>query len=160
MTTKSPKYTKELMEDVGKHPDWRERTSLKALTLRVKGLDYEDIGDQLGITRAVAYELVWERIKDVHTTEMWQFFWVLENERLNRMLSEMEKHRDKDGRLKVNAANTILKVMDQRAKLLGLNAPERHVVTSEDEVTPAKVREAFSKHFGNKYVEPEKPAVH
>jgi hypothetical protein len=49
----------------------------------------------------------------------------------------------------MRAVDRVVKVQERRAKLLGLDAPERHELsTVESELTPARVRELAQEQFG------------
>ena len=96
----------------------------QALALRAEGLSYQKIGDRMGVARATAYK------------------WV--NRALDRLLERLPEEAARVRRLElerldamqralwdqamggdVKAINTILRIMERRAKLLALDAPER-----------------------------------
>lgn len=98
----------------------RERMA-KALEYRRAGLDYRTIGERLGVSHTIAHHdvrdalhlLVAEPAEDVRRLEL---------ERLDVLLrvalDKAIRHKD------MRAVETVLKIMDRRAKYLGLDVPE------------------------------------
>lgn len=116
-----------------------EQLRMKALDLRGEGKSYRKVADALGISVAYAHELVIAGLDElmVQSTESAEQVKVLELQRLDdlldRLLMKMALQRREmvtaNGQ-KVQVPNpdentvaAILKVMERRAKMLGLDAP-------------------------------------
>jgi AcrR family transcriptional regulator len=103
----------------------------EALELRKHGLSMREIAKRLGVGVATIHEdirqalasAIAENVKEAESLR------TLEIERLDMYLSSMEKKlREGD-----TAAITVaLRIAEQRAKLLGLNAPERREITGDN----------------------------
>jgi hypothetical protein len=116
-----------------RHPQKVNRATLRsqkrqaqALELRRTGATYLQIAQALGVAKGSAYRLVAEALVST-LREPAEAVRALELERLDLLTRKLEP--------RINAGddkamNTMLKVMDHRAKLLGLFAPV--VVTSPD----------------------------
>jgi hypothetical protein len=130
----------------------------KALELRKDGLTYTQIAERLGISRSTAHKHV---TRGLHRTrqEPADELRRLEAERLNQLWAEAmavlrRRHvlvqsgkvvKDDDGQPitddgpLLQATTTLLRVMERRARLLGLDAPARHEVLTLD-VIDAEIR--------------------
>lgn len=101
---------------------------LEALELRKAGNSYAEIANALGYkTSSGAYRAVMTALKKTlqdPSEEVRQ----LEIERLDAMLMAMWEKRDKP-----MYADRILRIMERRAKLLGLDAPTKTDLTSKGE---------------------------
>ncbi len=112
----------------------------KSLELRMAGYTYEKIGEELGITAQAAFAAVKraitnqakKRSEDVETYRQMQLH------QLDKLQSSLW---DKAINGDVNAVDRILKILDRRAKLLGIDAEKDehiipsvtiHVVTDQD----------------------------
>ncbi len=122
-----------------------------AATLRLKGRTYQEIGDEFGVADATAYDMVARAWKDlpIESTEQ-----LLANEMAKLDYLEAKAHEimtkhhayvtpagkvvSLDGEILTDdgpvlqAMNTLLKIADRRAKLLGLNAPTRTELTGRN----------------------------
>ena len=92
---------------------------LQALDLRRKGGTYAQIAQTMGVVKATAFNLVQEALITT-IQEPSDAVRALEMERLDFLTQKLEA-RIQAGEDK--AINTLLKVMDHRARLLGLFAP-------------------------------------
>jgi transcriptional regulator len=99
---------------------------LKALELRKAGVSYDEIANALGFKwRSSAFAAVKRALKEVKR-EPCQELIVLEAERLDKMQTALwakAQHGD------YGAIDRILKIMQRRAELLGLDAPEKVALT-------------------------------
>jgi hypothetical protein len=98
----------------------------RALELRRFGASYQDIADQLGFSgRGAAYNAVILELQRV-AREPAEAVLKLELERLDRMLlGIMAKASDPEERGQYGAIDRALKIMDRRARYLGLDAPKQ-----------------------------------
>jgi len=96
-----------------------------ALELRRKGCSYPKIADALGVSLSTAYRYVNNALERLANERKIEGEKVLDLEiaRLDRMCEAIMDKVD-DGSL--DHIDTMLKLMDRRAKLLGLNAPSKH----------------------------------
>ena len=103
---------------------------IQALELRKAGATYEQIGKQLGITKQAAYKHVKKALDAMNDTIREQADDVrnIEVERLDKLWFVMYKQALSGNQ---GAVDRCLKIMDRRAKLLGLDAPEKQETTGE-----------------------------
>ena len=104
----------------------------QALELRKMGLTFRKIGAQMGVSEAYAHELVTKELTRLskERAESAEHVMRLELDRLDD-LYERARHRaeyDPEGR----ALSNCLRIMERRAKLLGLDAPTRVEQTGEN----------------------------
>ena len=125
----------------------------KAAELRSRSVTYQQIGDFLGMTRQAAHQAVQRAIRDIPKDgaeetlrlelEKLDFlerklFIIMEKEHLR--VSNSGKVVTVDGELILDdgpvmqAIQGLLKVSERRAKLLGINAPEKHEFITLDTV--------------------------
>lgn len=104
------------LQRAGKATVRHQERQVKALELRRKGETYQAIANALGVTRGCAHGLVQGALVDT-LREPAEAVRALELERLD-FLSQKLETRIKAGEDK--AINTLLRVMDHRARLLGL----------------------------------------
>lgn len=99
---------------------------LRALELRRAGLTYQQIGDQMGITRQAANQLIRRVMNETlsKTAESAQVAVCLELERLDEWQVQVIREMRKGNVLP--AVDRLLKIAERRAKLLGLDAPKQH----------------------------------
>ena len=94
-------------------------------------MTYDQIGEALGITRQSAHKAVQKALQEIQqrTAEEATELRALECERLDEMgrglWAEARKGNPK-------AVEKMLKVMERRAKLIGLDAPTKHAATNTD----------------------------
>ena len=104
---------------------------LQALDLRKAGFTYRAIGDRLGVDYTTAYKDVQSELKRLSALaldsagELRQ----MELERLDMLTKGLESMAAVG---KPDAVSAYLRVMERRAKLLGLDAPVRQEVTGAD----------------------------
>lgn len=106
----------------------------KAIALRIAGLEYQQIADRLGYaSRGAAYTDI-NRALEQHVAEMRSSAEVLRQQELARLdrLQASLWPQAVAGDNKV--AETILRIIDRRCKLLGLDAPTKHEVVTLDAV--------------------------
>lgn len=107
----------------------RER-ELKALEMRKAGATFEQIGNALGITPQGAHRAVKRALRRIieKSDEAAEEIRRLELERLDAMLLALWPQA-KRGNL--GAVDRILRIMERRAKLLGLDAPKAVDITTD-----------------------------
>ena len=112
-------------------PEERPVVLIKALELRRKGWSYPKIADELGVALSTAYRYVNNELERLANERHIEGEKVLDIElaRLDR-LTEAIMERCEDGSL--DHIDTMMKLMDRRAKLLGLNAPTKHAHLIDD----------------------------
>jgi hypothetical protein len=95
------------------------------MELRRKGYSYPKIADELGVSLGTAYKYVNVELERLAAERKMEGEKVLEMElaRLDRV-TEAIMEKCEDGSL--DHIDTLMKLMDRRAKLLGLNAPSKH----------------------------------
>jgi len=100
----------------------------KALEMRKAGATYMQIGNALGISNVAAHKHVMAALKVLteKTIEDASEVLRLELERLDQLQLQLWT-KAKQGHL--GSIDRILKVMDRRAKLLGIDAPEKRELT-------------------------------
>lgn len=107
----------------------------QALLLRRSGLSYTRIGEQMGITRQAAHALVKKALAEIQASleETGKEIITLEVERLDRMTEALwDKVIDGD----TTAIEKNLKIMERRAKLLGLDSPTKIAPTDPSGKNP------------------------
>ena len=104
---------------------------LKALELRKAGVGYDEIAKALGFKwKSGAFAAVKRALKEVKR-EPCQELIVLEAERLDKMQTALWA---KAIRGDYGAVDRILRIMERRAELLGLDAPEKQEVSGTLEI--------------------------
>lgn len=96
----------------------------KALNLRRAGLTFQEIGDTIGCTRGYAYKLVSRALQEyrTETEEAVKDLRATECARIDQVLRGIWP-KAINGNL--GAIDRFVKLTDQRAKLLGINAPTK-----------------------------------
>jgi hypothetical protein len=104
---------------------------LEAFALRKAGASYTQIGAKLGFSPAAAYAAVVAHLRELaeKTNEITEDVRRLEIERLDAMLLGLWQQAAQGNEVKVDR---VIKIMDQRAKLLGLYAPEKHEIATHE----------------------------
>lgn len=94
---------------------------IDALALRKRGATYDEIGKALGITRQSAHALVKTAMDDLReqASDGAAEVMVLELERLDRMFAGLYPDAANGN---VQAVNAVLRIMERRARMLGLDA--------------------------------------
>jgi hypothetical protein len=108
----------------------RSERATRALDLRKAGTTYREIGRELGCSEQRAHQIVTEELQRLNARrgEAAAEVCRLELERLDAMLAGLwPKAKKGDAR----AVEKVLAVMARRAKLLGLDAPERRELTGK-----------------------------
>ena len=106
----------------------RERQSLD---LRLTGLTYREIGEELKITEQGAYKAViraLEKIKD-KIEEKAEEVVIIEIQRLDKLFLIAFKKAERGD---LSAIDRCLRIMERRAKLLGLDTPSKHELTGAE----------------------------
>lgn len=102
----------------------------QAVALRLSGATYESIGEAIGVSAPAAFKLVKTALEklaketDTDAVPLRE----LELQRLDRLQFGLWK-KAQNGDLQ--AVDRALKIMERRAKLLGIDAPEKHIITPE-----------------------------
>lgn len=97
----------------------------EAMHFRVKGLSYEKIGEQMGITMQAAHKLVQHGLSAtrIQLAEDVESVREVELQRLDLAIAVVMEHLEaKD----VTATAHLVKLQERRAKLLGLDAPDKY----------------------------------
>ena len=107
----------------------RER-EIKALELRKAGATYVQIAEALGISRAGAHKVVLRALArlEKEAGEEAEHLRRLEIERLDAMLLAIWPHVKKGS---LGAIDRAIRIMERRAKLLGLDAPTKADIQGE-----------------------------
>lgn len=110
-----------------RHENWE-----RALDLRLRGLSYPKIADELGCGLATAHRWVQEALER-SIDEPARDIIKIELKRLDKMLESIEEiaANAEDDDVKLRAHDRILKVQERRAKLLGLDSPVQVEVKTE-----------------------------
>lgn len=98
---------------------------IKVLELRRSGLTFEEIAKEVGLSRngvVMGYKRAMKRALIRAGSEELRDIELDRLDRLQRAVWERAMNAD------LPAVQTVLRIMEQRAKLLGLNAPETHKV--------------------------------
>jgi len=103
----------------------------KALEFRRAGLSYDKIGEQLQISKTQAYRLVTKALEELasEARDEAELVRVLELERLDRMLLGLWT-KATAGHL--GSVEKVLKIMERRAKLIGLDKPTKVAATDPE----------------------------
>lgn len=118
----------------------------QALALRVSGASYEQVANAVGFAhKSGAQHCIDAAIKDIYREPAKNLI-QLECARLDAMLLGLwQKARQGD----TQAVTTVIRIMDRRAAFLGLDAPEKHIVSpGQPEATPAEARKLMQESFG------------
>jgi hypothetical protein len=115
-----------------KLPPWRvkiKQRQQQALELRKGGATYLEIGAALGVTKQRAYSVVMAAVDDLNgiLKETAVTIRAIELERLDSMQMGLWPQR-KNPRV----VDTLLRIAERRARLLGLDAPVRTALTDAD----------------------------
>ena len=123
----------------GPDPSAVERRA-QALELRKRGMSYRQIGQELGVSRNTAHKYVTAELDELRaeTRVSAEQLRDLELERLDQYLARLQP-KIEDGDEKAIA--TALRVQERRAKLTGLDAPQRTEVTIGGESVIDRLRE-------------------
>jgi len=114
----------------------------RAVELRKLGMSYQEIGKQLGISAQAAHKTVQKAMTEVKARQ--------EDDAKIAKTLELEKLDNVEMRLwtesktaAVPAFNTMLKVFERRARLMGLDAPVKHASTNIEgtETIDQRIRE-------------------
>ena len=121
----------------------------EAVDLRLQGMTYREIGQELGVTPTRARQLVAEALAAIEkdTAESAEELRRLELDRLDQLQSGLWEAAA-GGNLK--AVGAALKIMERRARLVGLDAPTRtenaHGHSYLDQLSDAELREEARRH--------------
>lgn len=125
----------------------RINKKLRALEMRRQGRSIPDIARTLELAYRTAQAYIEEALKECVTREV-DLLRQLECQRLDEYLEKLKPRIDRGDEKAVNAA---LRVSEQRARLLGLNAPIRvegtfHEETEQDRELQEMIREAQARN--------------
>jgi predicted DNA-binding protein (UPF0251 family) len=98
----------------------------RAVRLRLEGLTYREVGEQLGIGRKMAARVVQRGLNAVARESAAELI-ALDNERLDMLWRAMWPKAEAGS---APHAMVCLKALERRARLLGLDAPSRSEVTA------------------------------
>ena len=103
-----------------------------AVAMRREGATYEHIANHLGVSTTAAHKHVTRALESIQaaTEKEVDLYRALEGERLDAMQAAIWPQAVEEGDLK--AIDRILKLMERRAKLLGLDAPTKVAATTVD----------------------------
>ncbi|MGI9273858.1 MAG: sigma factor-like helix-turn-helix DNA-binding protein [Endozoicomonas sp.] len=103
----------------------------KAIELRTLGLSYQQIGDQLGVTKSAAYKAVSKSLQDIEeeTHKLAKLNKTLDLQRLDWIIREAMKLALKGD---LHAMDRIMKAIDRRMKIYGFEAPQKIAYTTPD----------------------------
>ena len=96
----------------------------QALELRRAGLGYEAIGAQLGLGKSQAHRLVKRALEEARA-QVTANADELRSEELSRLDGMLQGLWPRARKGEVSAVDRVLKIAERRAKLLGLDAPEK-----------------------------------
>ena len=102
-----------------------------ALRLRSLGFSYQAIADQMGVTKATAYNRC-QRALAAIPAEAVDEFRRLEGQRLDLLLEKAMEKALSEEKGALFAIDRVLAIMDRRAKLMGLDAPIKTEVITLD----------------------------
>lgn len=109
----------------------------EALEYRKQGFSYVAIGAAMGISGPYAYELVTGALREM-VREPGEDIIAMELSRLDDMLTAIYGHAVKGD---IAAIDRVLKVGERRAKILGLDAPDKTELTNPDgSLAPREIR--------------------
>lgn len=111
----------------------REKSALnrlEAMKLRMAGKTYQQIGDSIGVSRSRAHRYVMRELDELRKkgSEAAAALRQLEDARLDELQSGLWP-RALEG--DVPAAHAVLRIMERRARLHGLDEPEKHEVKGD-----------------------------
>ncbi|WP_422473334.1 hypothetical protein [Endozoicomonas sp. ALB032] len=103
----------------------------KSLELRTLGLSYQQIGDQLSVSKTAAYKAVKNALQEIQeeTRQLAKLNKTLDLQRLDWIIREAMKLALKGD---LQAMDRIMKAIDQRAKIYGFEAPQKIAHTTPD----------------------------
>lgn len=114
----------------------REREN-QALEMKLAGLSYAEIAKQMGYTRQAAWKAVWRRLNEFPAENAAELR-KLENARYDKLQARAWLKMQQGD---IKAMQIITSIMQQRARLNGLNAPERVELEGEFERWLVVIRE-------------------
>ena len=99
----------------------------KALRMRKAGNTYRVIGEELGCTEQRVWQIVNGELKRINAqcSELAEGMLRLELERLDSLWKETYDTATGGGDKAIPAASVCLKILERRAKMLGIDAPEK-----------------------------------
>jgi hypothetical protein len=130
-----------------KYKDLNEtERQLKSLELRRTGAHYSDIATALGCSKATAYRDVKRHLDDVRQEcrEKAEEINDIELERLDTALAAIWTKVEQGD---CKSIETMLKIMERRAKMLGLDSPDKHEVRA-GVATPEEAAQLVRQLFG------------
>ncbi|MBA1444801.1 MAG: hypothetical protein FE835_07870, partial [Gammaproteobacteria bacterium] len=124
---------------------------LSALQMRKEGRTYREIGKGLGITGTAAYGLVRRAVDSMlkKSFEEAEMIVALENERLDGYLFALN---DKIQKGSTQAIGQALKIMERRARLLGLDKPSKIAPTDPEGNEPYEPNGTYFSFLGCPFI--------
>ena len=133
--------------EIARNPETMKRDA-KAAELRAQRMTYQQIGDELGITRQSAHEAVKRAMNDIvergragteaaiemelaNLDAVFEGYLEIAQKRHAHLTNKGDVREFEDDTIILNAYNGLIKVSESRRKLLGLNAPTRTEVTGK-----------------------------
>lgn len=103
------------------------RKEQQIVALRASGATWTEVGRALGMDRSNAHKMGLRALRREHSEAVDDLRRV-EGETLNRLQRAVQTEATTGN---LAAVDRLLRIMERRARLFGLDAPQRHVVTSE-----------------------------
>ena len=126
--------------------EWVRRREAEALRLRTEGLSYREVGDQLGVGETMSRRIVQRALRRLLVEPANEVI-ALECQRLDLLMSAaMPRALAGSARW----AEVAIRVMERRARLLGLDAPTRsevHVLSLEEQEALDREIEALLEQY-------------
>lgn len=96
----------------------------RAMSLRLENMSYREIAKEMGVAKGTAHRYVRAAVKLLQEkySEKAEMIVVLEMNKLDKLEKALQKEARKGD---IKASTTILKIMERRARLIGLDAPAR-----------------------------------
>jgi hypothetical protein len=126
--------------------EWVRRREAEALRLRTAGFSYREVGDQLGVGETMSRRIVQRALRRVLVEPGIEVI-ALECQRLD-LLTSAAMPRALAG--SARWAEVAIRVMERRARLLGLDAPTRsevHVMTADEQEALDREIEALLEQY-------------
>ena len=126
----------------------------QAVTLRLAGQTYQAISDVMGVTKGGVYKMVKNSMERTikHTDESVEILKEIELHRLDRLYARMFPLAEQGS---MGAVDRCLKIMERRARLLGLDAPVKTDFSlHQDEPVTFVINTMVEDAEGNKLIPP------
>ena len=108
----------------------RNKRIEKAVKLRESGLSYQEVGEEMSVTKSTAWGYVKKALDEVQ--ERYESSAVtVRNLEIRRLDSLLNGVWEKASKGDVGAIDRVLKIMERKSKFLGLDAPDKAIVKSD-----------------------------